>query len=596
MQGHAPNTAVPPGYDTLGRSKWPMAVGLLVALAFMAQPLWHLTSTGSTDDWRWFTFHWEVSWHTITQFHRLPVWNPYHCGGNVHLANPQTQFLSPLAWPAAIIGVPLGIKLFMLMHLVLGYLGMWWLARDAGGRPWPATLAASLFVGGGFFFQHVGGGHSSFLPFLLAPAALAAFRRSVDDPRYVAATAGILALMVLEGGVYPAPYTGLLLTIQAAAMLARDPRDLRPLYGLAAAGLLAGAMAGVKLLPVMAFLREHPRLVKSDDGMGLTEVLAAFVSRRLERRFPGHPYVWPEYGAYLGWPVVLAVLWLAWAKAKRYKAWLWTMVLFALLMTGNRGGGLSPHEILHELPIFESLHVPSRFGSMVTLLLALLAGFAVQELWARLMGAKVAPRTRKVLAGLLILGSVGAVVDTLTFGQWQMGRFKDGPVRGLRHETFTMTRAPWREARSFPSRNIGTLQCYEPNGVPRGKVIAGSPPVFLAGGARGRVQVTGWAPDRVTARIRATSGGLVVLDQNEHRGWRVEGAGERTTHRGMPAARIQGPDELDVTFSYHPPGLVPGLILTLLGVVAAWLTWSRLTQARLRAFTERLAASLGLRA
>lgn len=574
------------------RRAWlPLLLAPVLAGAFLAQPLWNLDRTGSTDDWRWFTFHWSVSRHTVVEHRQLPVWNPYHCGGNVHLANPQTQYLSPLAWPALPLGVNLGLKLFILVHLMLGFASCWWLARDLGLRPWPAALPAALFSGGGYFFMHVGGGHSSFLPFLLMPAALAGFRRSIDQSRWVVVPAIVLALMVLEGGVYPTPYTALLLGCYALGRWIAKPSDLRPLTRLALVGLVAGALAGVKLMPVLAFLREHPRTVPSDDGMGWMEVLMAFTSRRLERRFAGHHYVWPEYGAYLGWPVVLAVAALAWRRARRYAGLFFLLLFFAALMTGNRGGGWSPHELLHELPIYKSLHVPSRYGVVVTLFLALLAGFALQEWLDALRAARLRRRVRTAAMVLSVLLAVGAVVDVLTFGQWQMGRFKDRPRQEKPRATFQLTRAAWAHGPSFPRRNIGTLRCYEPNGVPRGKVRPKLPSeVYLARGAKGTVRVLSWSPARVEAEVALQSPGLVVLNQNDHGGWQVEG-GAREAHAKQPAAAVAEAGTHRVVFRYTPPGLGLGVLLTLLGVLAAALLGAGVAQRqgqRVRSTLRRL--------
>ena len=582
----APASPPPPTAARPSRTWLPLLLAPVIAVAFLAQPLWNLDRTGSTDDWRWFTFHWSVSRHTVLEHGQLPVWNPYHCGGNVHLANPQTQYLSPLAWPGLLLGVNLGLKLFILVHLLLGFAGCWWLARDLGLRPWPAALPAALFAGSGYLFMHVGGGHSSFLPFLFMPAALAGFRRSIERPRWVILPAGALALMVLEGGVYPTPYTALLLAAYAVGRWARRPDDLRPLARLALVAVLGGALAAVKLVPVLAFLREHPRHVPSDDGMGLVEVLMAFTSRRLERRFPGHNYVWPEYGAYLGWPVVVAVAALAWRRGRRYLGLLALLLFFVALMTGNRGGGWSPHELLHELPIYGSLHVPSRYGVVVTLLLALLAGCALQEWLDALTRAPLRRRARLAARAVTVLIAVAAVVDVLTFGQWQMGRFKDSARTEAPRSTYQTTRAAWAHGPSFPRRRIGTLRCYEPNGVPRGKVRPKLPAeVFVAGGAKGKVQVLSWSPALVEAEVELQQPGLVVLNQNDHRGWQVEGA-DRGSHDGMPAGALSAPGTHRIRFIYRPPGLRLGTLITLLAAlgVGLWLSgWLRRPSRRLYA-------------
>ncbi len=86
-------------------------------------------------------------------------------------------------------------------------------------------------------------------------------------------------------------------------MLARlgsadDRRGLVP--SLAIFGVLFPLLAGARLLPVLRYLREHPRLVPLDDQMTLGEVLRTWTLRMHERAFAGHPYVWDEFADYVG--------------------------------------------------------------------------------------------------------------------------------------------------------------------------------------------------------------------------------------------------------------------------------------------------------
>ena len=543
----------------------PALLLLTCAAGFLAQPLAHPTWQGSTDDWRWFHFHWEVSRTTVVDYGQLPGWNPYHCGGHVHLANPQTQLLSPLAWPALALGVPLGLKLFLVLHLLAGLAGVWWLGAVLGQRALGRAAAAVVFCFGGFFAFHVGGGHSAFLPFLYLPAMLAAFHLGLRDARWLAAVAGLLALAALEGGVYPLPYSALTLGVYALTH-AVSGRSFGPLLRLAAAGGLGALVAGVKLVPVLLFLGERPRVVPSDDALAVTEVFQMFLSRRLERAYPGHLYVWPEYASYVGAPVLAAVGLLLLFRGRRYVRWYLILLVFSLLMMGNHGPW-SPHEWLHALPVFRSLHVPSRLAVVVTLCLALLCGFAVHELAAWTAPGRWPAPLRRALRVLPVVFVVGVAGDLVTFGQTQLGRFTDVPRPGHADEgtAFRLTRDAWKNGPWLPRYRLATVACYEPNPVPRGKVRPG-PAAFSAGGARGEVRVAEWSPNRVRVEGRLDAPGLVVLNQNDHGGWRLEGDGERARHRGMPAARLPS-DRFVTTFVYRPPGLVPGLVASAAGLL-----------------------------
>lgn len=68
----------------------------LALIAYYVSPLWrNLTHWGGTFDWGYFFFLAEVDRKSLVEFGQFPLWNPYYCGGAVHLANPQTYFLGP---------------------------------------------------------------------------------------------------------------------------------------------------------------------------------------------------------------------------------------------------------------------------------------------------------------------------------------------------------------------------------------------------------------------------------------------------------------------------------------------------------------------
>jgi hypothetical protein len=114
--------------------------------------------------------------------------------------------------------------------------------------------------------------------------------------------------------------------------------------------------------------------------VNLREVLVMLTARQHPWRVPEHPFVWAEYGSYVGWSVVIAAalgaLWVAWRGPRDLLAGL---VVFGAFMLGNHGAW-APWSLLHELPVYDSLRVPTRFAMFVTLYLALLAAHALEAL------------------------------------------------------------------------------------------------------------------------------------------------------------------------------------------------------------------------
>ena len=540
-----------------------VAGGAVLLLPMLAAP----GAVGATDDWRWFHLHWEVTRTALLLHGELPAWNPYHCGGHVHWANPQTQVLSPFAWPALALGVPVGLQLFTLVHLALGLLSMAWLAAEHGITGAARVTACAVWALSGFFAWHVGGGHVAFQPLWYAPAALAASHRALSDSRWIAAVAGVLTLMALEGGVYPVPFTVVLLAIHAAWASAYAGRWLRPIAGLAIAGGVGALAAGIKLVPVLAFLRDHPRTTALDDSLSVAELLRMFVSRSQQARFGDHAFVWPEYASYVGVAVVGALAVLAVRRGlRRHAVWWIGLLVTASLALGDHGG-LSPWALLHAAPVFESLRVPSRFAVLVTLHVAVLAGFAIEELQRWVARRDWRRGARGLAHALPVLFAVGVTADLATLGQRQFGRFEapTQPPDPPTSDPFRMTLTPWRQAHALPGRREGTTACYEPHRLPSGKVAPG-PAHFVYGDREDKKALTirSWRPTRIEIEGEIGDRARVLLNQNDHVGWGVEGGGRRTQLRGMPAAELQ-PGAVRLAFVYRIPGLGWGLLASLIG-------------------------------
>jgi hypothetical protein len=339
---------------------------------------WVFTQGGSTDDWRMFSGAWESARVSILQYHQWPSWNPWHCGGVVLYQDPQAGFPGPLFlltfwWLPAVAGM----KVWLLGHLLAGALGAWAVVRSRGGHPGEGLVAASMVAACGFCAEHFGGGHASFAPFLLFPWVLLAHRKALAAPRWSVVTAALLAVCVLSGATYPLPLMAVGLGLDCLVRL-RDPAARRAmLVTLPLTAALFVLLAGIRLLPVLAFLLEHPRLMPLDDSMTVAEVIQTWTTRDHPRPFPGHVYVWPEYGNYIGVvPVVLLGVALVAAAVRRDALGPDRRVDVAVLVglvwcaLGNIPG-FSLFGLLHELPVYRSLRVPSRFLHPATVAAAL---------------------------------------------------------------------------------------------------------------------------------------------------------------------------------------------------------------------------------
>lgn len=577
---------------------------------------WSFHRIGTTSDWRYFASAWETARVALVDFHQFPSWNPYHCGGLVYFQDPQTPFPGPMFlltfWWLTAGG---GIKLWLFAHLLVGALGARALIKDRGGNGPEQLLGAVLTAACGFVAWHTGGGHLSFTPFLFLPLIIWAFRRSLFDVRWSVLVAVMFAVAFLEGGTYPVPLMAVALAVDAVSRLgsARDRRAL--VLSLPVIGLVFPLLAGVRLLPVLNHLREHPRLVPLDDQMSLAEVFQTWLTRTHPRAFPGHPYVWDEYANYVGLiPVLLMLLGIAVAVIRRdqetRQRWI-DLTLLAVLIWAALGNisGVSLFALLHELPIYASLRVPSRFlgPAMVGFALVSVSSMMAVRRWMEEKRAR--PAVVRAVLGLQVLLVLWVAVDVCLNNHKQMQQGMDPvlPRRPPASANFHQAGADYNAFPTFPVMGIGTRACYVPlqwkpaPGIVDGKVAQQrvEPPTA------GQVVLKRWSPNEIVLEAKLTAPGVVVVNQNYETGWWTNRgelgaylANERRLaarpHGGFPGTPPVGligvslpAGTVELTLRHWPRGLLLGSILTGLGIALSFLLLRTLKPARVESWWQR---------
>lgn len=543
---------------------------------------------------------WQAGWVALARFGEWPLWDPYHCGGITIWGNPQSQHLSPLYALAFVGGPTVGSKLFLLVHAAAGFGGMFAFARQGEGMGRVGALLASVaWASSGFFAWHGSGGHSAFLPFFLAPLVLLAWRRAADDPRWAAGVALLLALVLLEGGVYPFPYLTVLLVFDALVRLARRGRRGGIVVGGILAALLTALLGAVRVLPIADELRRHPRTMPGGDSLTPAEIIEMLTVRVHEgRRYGDHEFVWAEYGSYVGWGVVaLGVLGVLLVLRRRQWALPLGLLWFGGLMLGDHGP-LFPWPLLHELPIYDSLRVPSRFAVLFTFYLALAAGTAIDAVvrgldrftlrWPLHVLRRVVP-----LAVVLGIAYDINAVNEPTIDRWKRAPVATHPV-AERHHLSTRNYARWYA--SLPRLGVGSARCYEAMTfeVARGLWNGDVPQARVEGGA-GEVRTWGRTTSRAWAEVALTAPARVVFNQNWAPGWRASVGTARADARGRLVVDDVPMGTHRVALVYRPPTLVPALCLTGLGLLATLLVMRFATRTRLAAFGRRSLSAVGYR-
>ncbi len=551
-----------------------------------------LNRIGGTDDWRHFATLWETARVALRDFHQFPSWNPYHCGGIVLFQEPEAPFPGPMFlltffWlPTAV-----GMKVWILTHLLAGTLGARALVADEGGGVPEQILGMTVMAACGFYAEHIGGGHLSFTPFLYLPAVVWAFRRALADLRYAVLAAALLAATVLEGGTYPAPLMAVALAAESLARLG-SPRDRRGLLrALPVILLLGGLLSAVRLLPVLAFLRDHPRREPIDDFLRIGEVFAFWTTREHGRAMASHRYVWPEYDDYVGLvPVALMLAGAALAlvapgrdrdalRVRRINLAVLVVLVWCAL-GGNRGASL--FKLLHTLPVFDSLRVPSRFLGPAMVAFGLLAAAALRG--GRSWIERARPAAARAAAWAAVLVALGVAGDVTLANQRLLQQGIDPPLPEgpASRDFFQNPAASYRRLPAFPVEGTGTRGCYVAlDWKPAPELWLGhSPQAFVKPLGAGTVTATDWTPNRLDYDVRLAAPALVVINQNFDAGWRADGGepvgpfvigtsqlSDVHAHGVLAVAMPAGTHHLVVR--HRPAGLWLGAGLTLLGVALA---------------------------
>ena len=156
-----------------------------VASLMFAFPVFKNINHLGIHDWDQHLMYNAVPKQTILEFKQFPLWNPYYCGGNVMLANPQSSFLNPMFIFVLIFGEKIGLKLLILIYLIIGLFGMFLLARELKISLFSSYLAAFLFMLSGLYAMHLSVGHTVWMQLALIPYVFLFYLMSLEKIRYV---------------------------------------------------------------------------------------------------------------------------------------------------------------------------------------------------------------------------------------------------------------------------------------------------------------------------------------------------------------------------------------------------------------------------
>ncbi len=570
-----------------------MTGGLYAALALVfCAPLFRLPHGVGVGDWDQHLFYYASVLNNVVEYGAAPFWNPWYCGGNVLWANPQVALLSPVYPIALVTSLPLAMKVTIVLHYVVGLVGMHLLLRRVIGLRSLVVVVylASVFTLSGAHALHLAVGHSTFLPAFLFPLQLFWVLRAIEHGRlkYVFGAAALLALMIYGGGMHVVPMalTGIGGFSAFAAVLQRSRRPLVLVTVLVAAGL---AYAGPKLVPVTLFVGGN-QFFDTRGGMDRSDFMTpemlvhAYITpyQDLTPAFDDQRHGWHEYGnftgALFGLLFMASLVWVGTARRapdRRLGQSFGGTAVLLLFFSAGEFAPVAPASLARLLPFFSSYRIPSRF----TIVFVLFAVMTVAWVW-RQLAAQIDPRqSRGFVAVVCVLATAELVIWN---GSWFRDVFSQPPLastfawgagpRTLAYEVNAdpfsgqspMLRALMND-RSF-------VDCYEPLQLDRTS-NSERPLVWTDG--RATIFDTWFSPNEVSFSVLGSDRpATVVLNTNYAPGWRSTLGPIRfdETQPG-PSAMMPADQGGRHAFTYVPEGLWVGLgalAVALAGSVWGW--------------------------
>jgi hypothetical protein len=547
-----------------GSTWWRIALFVVVAVAANAIWIWRAGAMVDYRDAQYNSLFEDAARSSIIDYHQLPFWNPYYCGGVYALGTPSARFSSPTMLLSIIFGVLRASPLIAVLACVTGLEGTYRYARAHGAGALGAMAAAPLFALCGFFPRSGSFEWINFLGFELLPWAALGLRRAfAGEPRGAVIAGGAVGWMTCFGGTYAAPYTLLVGTwelIEALVSLRKNPRALlRGLVMGAIAALIGAAIASVRLWPIAETLAASPRVLGAIDGNTPLEITKMLFGSRI-----------PFRGDFLVGVLVLPFA--VFAALERKNVWLVAQAAFFLWLASGFAAKPSGYAILRTIPPYTMLRSPERFLVPFALVYAVLVARGLGRLEA-LVRSKRWPWAIATVALLLAVVDDGVLVDN-DWG-WQRGRsLMEPPASAHRDkDAFANARGDRWLAAYYPSLQRGTLSCFDDYQVPQSPELRGDLPheEYLADQTAGTVTRTSWSPNAIAMHVDVNKDARVIVNQNWHPGWHTN-VGEIVSDKGRLAVKVP-PGVSDVVVRFMPRSGIGGTVTSLLALAACIGLW-----------------------
>jgi len=318
---------------------------------------------------------------SIIDFHQIPLWSDQIFGGYPFAANPLAGIWYPFNWILLILPEPFGFNFSVIIHLLLGGLGLYLFLIDQRVSSMAALLGAINFELMPKLFGHYGAGHISLLfavgwtTWLLWAEERSQSCKSLKRYSYIQP---ILLSMIILADVRWALFAGLVWMAYSFYLYIHNRKSARFIgwiSSLLIKVLFASCLAAPLLLPLAEFTYLSTRsLMTSADRLFLSLPPPRLLGLWIMDIGGG-----AEWTVYQGAVAFLLVISGVSVSEFRKKHIFWWIVL-ALSMTYALGSYIPGMDIFTQLPGINLIRVPSRSMIIVGLIFSILSAYAIDAL------------------------------------------------------------------------------------------------------------------------------------------------------------------------------------------------------------------------
>jgi hypothetical protein len=315
-----------------------------------------------------------------------------------------------------------------------------------------------------------------------------------------------------------------------------------------------------------------------DDVIGLFMLVKIFLFRRTSNWVDQETEAdltyrwWGEYGCYIGPVLALLIVMAIVLRYRTYKRWIWLMVGFGLIMVGNHFSFM-PWGILKQLPVYKALRVPTRYGLLVMLCIAVVAAYMLEDLihWLKARNRKRLARKLAVILTVLI------AADLWSYGIHILSKMKHEQVEPVPvRKTFRQEPGNRKYMEQYVRANTGTVDCYEADWITPSEHLGFNLTSEAWPIRRRHATVTqrSWSPNRIELEVNAANATTIIYNMNNDKWWRTS-VGDIVTHKGLLGIRVPAGTH-SIVLSYEPFPFYIGAMVSAVSLltVIGLLFWS----------------------